>query len=52
LSEIANARQDDVASPFWIEAALEELAGTELDMKGELFIHFLVDAHTPEPGSK
>src|SRR6185436_16036987 len=52
LSEVANARQDDVARPFWIEAALDELARAQLDVQRELFIDLLVERDTPQPRTK
>ena len=52
VSEVTNARQDDVARRLRVQAALDELARAQLDMEGELLVHFLIERHAPEPGTK
>ena len=47
VSEITNARQDDVARRLRVEAALDELARAQLDMQGELLVHFLIERNSP-----
>ena len=47
LSEVADARQHDLARDLRIHAALDQFARAHLDVEGELFVHFLVDAHAP-----
>ena len=52
MSQIADPRQHDVACGLRVEAVLNELARAKLDVEGELFVHFLIEWHPPEPRSK
>jgi uncharacterized membrane protein len=52
VPEVTNARQDDVARRPRVEATLDELARAQLDMQGELLVHFLIEWYAPEPRSE
>jgi hypothetical protein len=47
MSEVTDARQHDVARCLWVEAALDELARAQLDVKSKLFVHLLIEWDTP-----
>ena len=49
LSEVADARQHDLARDLRVHAALDQFARAHLDVEGELFIDFLVERDPPEP---
>ena len=49
LSEIADARQHDLARGLRVHAALDQFARAHLDVELELFVHFLVERHAPQP---